>query len=124
MPFRPFTEYGAASRTEITIRTNDLLFVSKITLKQFNDKAKYACLHVDDDNGKVGVQFLTEQPTETNFRKLTEEKAGVSMNIAPVLRYFGIKKLAKKQVLSYQNEGGMLVFSIKELTNKKAANES
>lgn len=119
MPFRPFTEYGAASRTEVTIRTNDLLFISKITLKQFNENAKYALLHVDDENGRIGVELLTESPAGVNFRKLTEENAGVSINIAPVLRYFGIKKLSKKQVLGYEKEGRLLVFSVKELVGKK-----
>jgi hypothetical protein len=118
MKFRKFTEYGAASRTKVTIRTNDLLFVSKTTLKRFKENAKFAFIHVDDSNYLIAIEFLIDKPSDGNFRKLSEEKAGVSINIGPVLRFFGIKKIVKKYVVDYENKDGMLVFSIKELINK------
>ncbi len=126
MTFRKFTEYGAASRLTVTIRTNDLLFISKSTLKQFNEAGNIVNIHIDDINSLIGIEFLTDEPTDGNFRKVTKENAGVSINVAPVLRFFGVKKLEKKFVTGYESKEGMLVFSIKELIerNKKTASDN
>lgn len=126
MKFRKFTEYGAASRVKITIRTNDLLFISRSALKQFNESARFAYIHIDESNAMVAVQFLSEKPDGTDYRKLSEEKAGVSINIGPVLRFFGIKKVTSKYMMDYESEDGMLVFSIRGLIerDKKTASSN
>ena len=116
---RKFTEYGAASRIQVTIRTNDLLFISKSILRQFNENAKYAYIHIDEINYLIAIEFLSEKPQDTENRKISEENAGVSINLSPVLRFFGIKKLKKKYMTDYENKEGMLVFSVKNLIENK-----
>lgn len=123
MPFVKFTAYGAASRTDVTIRTNDLLFISKSALRQFNENAKFAIINIDESNSLIGLEFVEVQPEDSNYRKMTEENAGVSLNIAPVLRFLGIKKLSKKETMPYEKREGMLVFSVKKLTDKKTADD-
>jgi hypothetical protein len=118
MSFRKFTEYGAASRKKITIRTNDLLFISKMALNQFKENAHFAYFHIDEINYLIGVEFLSEKPSDGAFRKISEERAGVSINIGPVLRFFGVKRVANKYLTEYENKEGMLVFSIKGLLDR------
>jgi len=116
MSFRKFTEYGAASRTNVTIRTNDLLFISKNILKQFNsENSEYAVIYIDDKNCLVGIKFFEDKPPNGDYRKLSKEKSGVSVNIAPVLRYLGIKKLHEKFTTGTQEKEGLLVFSLHNL---------
>lgn len=119
MNFKKFTEYGAASRTKVTIRTNDLLFISLSALKQFNENAKFAYIHIDEPNALIGIEFLSEQPQDQEFRKISEEKSGVAINIAPVLRFFGVKHLSKKYTSKYEKKDNLLVFPIKPLLDIK-----
>jgi len=126
MSFRKFTEYGAASRNNITIRTNGLLFISKNVAKQvgfyqkkpigggFYKEFKYSVLFIDEENKKVGIKFYEEKP-DGEYRKISDEKAGISLNIFPVLRFFGINKLDKKFTTDFEINEDMLVFSIKDL---------
>lgn len=124
MSFRKFTEYGAASRQTITIRTNDLLFISKSILKRFNENAIYAYIHIDDENKRIGIEFLNEKPEDSNHRKISEEKAGISINIGPVLRFLGVGRLSEKYVTDFDESDGMLVFSIKDITDRKATSDN
>ncbi len=113
MGLRKFTEYGAALRTDITIRTNDLLFISKSIIKQFDaEQAEYVVLYIDEDSYLAGIEFFKEKP-DTDWRKISKEKAGVTINIAPLLRFFGIKKLDKKFIMNIKQEEKKLVFSLK-----------
>lgn len=120
MSFRKFTEYGAASRTSVTIRTNDLLFISKAILNQLDvDEANYVMIFIDEEEYLLGLIFTKEKPND-NYRKISNEKSGVSVNIAPILRFFGITKLKEKFTSDVTKKEGMLVFSIKDLVKEKA----
>lgn len=122
MTFRLFTEYGAASRTQVTIRTNELLFISKTTLKQFDaEESNFAVIYIDELSLNVGIQFHKNEPN-TNFRKISQEKSGVSINISPILKYLGIGSVRKKFMSDVENREGMLIFSIKCLKELQEKN--
>lgn len=113
-----FTHYGASAREQVTIRTNDILFVSDTLLKRFNaDKCCFVTIFIDEENAEIGLEFHDNKPTNVH-RKVCGEKSGISINIAPILRYFNIKKLDRKYIANIRKDGKLLVFSIRELKTR------
>lgn len=119
MSFRKFIEYGAATRRTLTIRTNNLLFISKCILKQMTcEEVEFAIIFIDEENLKVGLKFSKIKP-ESEHRNLSKEPSGVTLNITPVLRFFRIKTPGKKIILDFEKEEELLVFSVKNLIETK-----
>jgi hypothetical protein len=112
MTFRKFTEYGAASRTQITIRVSNLLFISYVSFKEFNKDSRFAEIYIDESNYMIGIKFLLKKDSEKTSRKIMFEKAGITININWPLKYFGIKKLKRKYISDYKKQDDMIVFSI------------
>ena len=124
MAFRKFIEFGASARDTVTIRNNDLVFISDSLLNQANARDKsYVYIHIDEKSFKIGIQFLDEEPSDYNFRKITKEKAGGTINLSAVLRFFGVKKLMSKHIAETSFENGLLVFSIESLVRNSQDKE-
>lgn len=115
---RKFTEYGAASRRNVTIRSNGILFISKAVIDEFKaDDSEYSIIFIDENEYLLGIKFVEEKPSD-NYRKLNKEKSGVLLDISPALRFLRIGNLEKKFTTGFKKKYGMLVFSVEELINR------
>ena len=113
MGFRKFTEYGAASRKQLSLRANSVLFVSKNILNQIDQlDSNFVVIFINEETLDVGLKFLKDDPKGAR-RKLTKESAGVSLNISPVLKCLGIKKFKKGVSIDFEKGDEMLIFSLK-----------
>lgn len=114
--FRKFTEYGAASRDEATLRYSGNLFFSRSILMAYNiENPQFAALYIDEEQIRLGIRFYTtaeSMPTDENYIKVSVERSGYTINIQPVLRYFRIKDRIKKSKHSVSKEDGLLVISL------------
>ena len=116
MAFKKFVDYGAASRDEATLRVSGNLFLSKsIVSKTKIPDPQYALLYVDEDELKVGIEFFAEDNGDKALRKVSGEKSGYSVNLAPILRHIGIADRKKKSSHDVAQEEGLLVISLKDL---------
>jgi hypothetical protein len=115
MAFRVFTAYGAASRPEATLRTSGYLFLSKGILQRGGDEGATHCqLQFDEQSGLLGIKLASngEELLEDGFRPLTVERSGASINILPLLRYYGFPRIKEKRVLPVKFEDGLIVIEL------------
>lgn len=117
MTFRVFTSYGAASRPEATLRGSGYLFLSKGILQRAGNSAAAHCqLQFDEQSGRLGIKLLADghELFEDGARRLTVEKSGASINILPLLRYYGFPRLEGKRVLPVKFEGDLIVIELSD----------
>lgn len=114
MALRKFTNFGAAARSEVTLRVNQSIFISNSMLhkcKAINVKAVY--LYVDDERPIIGIKFIDQvAENDKECRKVSREKSGVSLNIAPILKFYNINKQSKKKTMSSRIEGELLIVDL------------
>jgi hypothetical protein len=117
MGFKKFTTFGSSSRSTITLRVNNTIFISKSMLLRLGLilDVRFAVVYLDDDGLYVGLKLSVEEPVEEGFRKLSIENSGVSLNIFAILRYFNIPKITSKKDLSAEIKDDMIIFSLKDL---------
>jgi hypothetical protein len=110
MAFTKFIDYGAASRHEATLRVNKTLFISKSMLTKFGvSNSKSAILYIDDNKKRLGIEFSSK--IENEGRKISVERSGISINIAPILRFYNIEVKERKK-LSVIIESGKLIIDL------------
>lgn len=121
MAFTIFEAYGAASRPEATLRASGYLFLSKGILKRAgNEEATHIQLLFDEESNRLGMNFYDEMLDGVDLpgvRELSQEKSGVSVNILPLLRYYGFPdpKRIGKQVFPVKFEEELAVIDLKPL---------
>jgi hypothetical protein len=123
MAFRIFTAYGAASRPEATLRTSGYLFLSKGILQRAGDvEATHCQLQFDEQSGLLGIKLASNgrELIEDGFRPLTGERSGASINILPLLRYYGFPRLKEKRVLPVKFEDDLIVIELADEFQKPA----
>jgi hypothetical protein len=117
MAFRVFDAYGAASRPEATLRASGYLFLSKGIMKRAGKEGATHCqLRYDESDGRLGI-WLTEASSESGeggVRPMLDEKSGASINLLPLLRYYGFPELKEKQVLPVTFEDDLVVIKLFE----------
>jgi hypothetical protein len=112
MAFRVFTAYGAASRPEATLRSSGYLFLSKGILQRAGDeKATYCQLRFDEEDGRLGIK-LARDDFDEGVRQMSIEPSGASVNLLPLLRYYGFPALKGKRVLPVKFEDNMIVLDL------------
>lgn len=115
MPFEIFESYGAREKNYLTLRTTNFLFIRKGILKDLNlEDSKFAEFYIDRANLNIALKLVKELPI-VRHRKIVKERSGLSVNIGPILKHFGIMSVNKKIDSHVKHIDGMLVFSIKEL---------
>lgn len=121
MGFRPFKDFGNASRSTLTLRTSGVLFISNGILRKFNaEYCEAVLLFIDDESAKVGLKFIKEfDSIQANCKKLSRERSGVSVNVAPILRYYEVSKQQEKINLAMQRQDDLLILEISSLLSKE-----
>ena len=118
MAFRVFTAYGAASRPEATLRSSGYLFLSKGILQRAGDeKATHCQLRFDEEDGRLGIK-LARDDFDDGVRAMSIEPSGASVNILPLLRYYGFPALKGKRVLPVKFEDDMIVLDLRDELQK------
>jgi hypothetical protein len=114
MPFQVFTSYGAASRSEATLRASGYLFIPQALFDQISDSGDTTklVLLVDAEHMKLGVRLATDTDPASALRDATKENSGVSVNIVPIMRTMKLVKPKKKLRLDVTVDGNMLVLSM------------
>lgn len=120
MSFEVFDAYGAATRPEATLRASGYLFLSRGILKRAgNESATHAQLLYDETSDRLGIRLGADVDAlvSPGFKEASKEKSGVSVNLLPLLRYYGLPepRVAGKRVLPVGFEGGMIVIELKSL---------
>jgi hypothetical protein len=117
MALRIFTDFGAASRNQVTLRVNLNLFISNGLIHRYKlEGFEYVCLYIDDEKMVVGLKFTKpENANNKEIRKVLKEKSGISINISPILRFYGVSKLYEKKNLDIAEEDGLLVLDLSSL---------
>jgi hypothetical protein len=101
--FRVFDAYGAASRPTATLRVSGYLFLSKgIQKRAGKERCTHAQLSFDEDAQKLGIRLFEDAAEDESIREVSQEKSGISVNILPLLRFYGFDKPPRKQVLSVE----------------------
>lgn len=120
MAFEVFDAYGAATRPEATLRASGYLFLSRGILKRGgSENATHAQLLYDETADRLGIKLGGDVDAllSSGFKEMSREKSGASVNLLPLLRYYGLPepKLVGKQVLPVEFDGGMIVIELKPL---------
>lgn len=129
LAFKVFDAYGAASRPEATLRASGYLFLSKGIMKRAgHERATHAQLMFDEETDRLGVKLfreLIDAPDDGTARDLSPEKSGSSVNLTPLLRYYGLPepKHVGKQVFNVTFEDNVIVIDLKEYRNMKPDGE-
>lgn len=109
---RQFTDFGAASRGNITLRVNRGIFISNAILNKLECiDAKFVNLFIDDERCLIGMIFIKNK-TDGASRKLSIEKSGFSFCATPLLRVLGIKILKQKTTFEYKIKDDMLIIDL------------
>ena len=121
MTLRKFIEFGAASRNNISLRANQNLFISKSIINKYKIANPEACfIFIDDKKPLVGLQFVEKMDKENKeLRKVLKEKSGLSVNISPILRFYGIEKKKEKIEMSIIEDEELLLIDLAELKKIK-----
>lgn len=125
MAFKVFTAFGAGSRLEATLRANSYLFLSHGILKRAGyEHAISAQLMFDEETDRLGIKLFRngEAPSgDQTIRDMSKERSGKSVNILPLLRFYGLPdpKKVGRQVLPVTFEDGLVVVDLKGLRNAK-----
>lgn len=119
MAFRLFTEFGAASRDEATIRARGGIFLSyAITKRAGIGKPESARLYFDEDSDRIGIEMLDSgDSNDKSQRKVSKEKSGVAVNAAALFRYYGFE-LGKKRSAPVELDGNLIVIDVSEMPRK------
>lgn len=123
MGFQLFKEYGAASREEATIRSRGTIFLSDAILNRISMKnAEAFQLLFDEERCALAIELLeTYERKNRAQRKISQERSGVAINAAPMLRYFNFR-LGKKRSVEVEIDGKLVVLDLSELDRRKPAN--
>lgn len=126
MGFKIFTEYGASSRNEATLRVSGYLFISNAILKRLNvdtsgeEIQQGAILLFDEDSNLLGIKLSEEyDQKQQDQRKLSKEQSGAAINILPLLRFYGFDKPTEKHLLKVDVRENMYVIDLSEIKLKK-----
>lgn len=121
MALRKFIEFGAASRNNVSLRANKSLFISKSIINKYKIVNPEACfIFIDDKKPIVGLQFVEKMNKENKeLRKVLKERSGFSINIAPILRFYGIEKKKGKIEMSIIEDDELLLIDLVELKKIK-----
>jgi hypothetical protein len=120
---KEFTNYGAACRNHLTIRASGKLFIPRNIITDRLDikmVSHYKILLDDEDQYRLGIKLSFLTPGVNDFRskrKVSVEKSGVTLNIAPVLSSLGVHKIKQKMLIPYTIEDALLVINVKEFIN-------
>jgi hypothetical protein len=124
MAFKVFDAYGAASRPEATLRTSGYLFLSRGIMRRAESAgATHAQLLFDEEDGQLGINLFAakDAPVDGSAREASLEKSGISVNVVPLLRYYGFPepKAIGKRVLPVSFNGRTIVIDLTVLANAK-----
>lgn len=116
MAFEVFDAYGAASRPEATLRASGYLFISKGIMRRAGKADATHCqLQYDADTGRLGV-VLTDKDAamfDEGIRPINVEKSGASINLVPLLRYYGLPTSFKgKLILPVTFDNNLIVMEL------------
>jgi hypothetical protein len=113
MGFELFTEYGAASRDEATIRARGSIFLSDAIVNRANvSDPQAAKLYYDKTTDRLGIELLAKyDASDKAQRKISKERSGISVNANPILRYFGFP-LGEKKSAPIEVEEKMIVIKL------------
>jgi len=120
MAFQIFDAYGAASRPEATLRASGYLFLSKGILKRAGDEhAKYCQVLFDEENSLLGIKLIDSGTSDlaaaAGVKEMMIEKSGASVNLVPLMKFYGIPKRKDKTVLEVKFDEGLIVIPISAL---------
>lgn len=122
MAFKVFDAYGAASRPTATLRVSGYVFLSKgILMRAGSEESTHAELSFDDETQRVGIRLVhdvVDGTDATSIRQINTEKSGVSVNILPLLRFYGYGKPTKKHVLDVEFDEGMVIINLGKVLTK------
>lgn len=124
--FQVFDAYGAASRPEATFRSSGYLFLSRGILKRAgNEHATHAQLLFDETDNRLGIKLCGADEAGASARGVREvilERSGASVNLVPLLRYFGFPeaKVIGKRVLPVTFDKGLIVTELQSLREAEA----
>jgi hypothetical protein len=115
MAFKVFTAYGAASRPEATLRASGYLFLSKGILRRAGDRPfTHYQLQYDEETGRLGIALggAARAVVDNAYRPLSKEPSGASLNLMPLLRYYGFPPVTEKRVLPVTFEENLIVIEL------------
>ena len=122
MAFKVFDAYGAASRPTATLRVSGYVFLSKGILKRANGEgAKHAELMFDEETGQVGIRLVSDfwdDVKSPSIRPVSVENSGISVNLLPLLRFYGLGKPTEKHVLDVEFDEGMVIIDLSKVLTK------
>lgn len=119
--FKPFTTWGASSRSSITLRTSGALFVSKNILNKLLPNPQAVILYFDEHYARIGIQFIEKFRDEIEgCRKISKEKSGISFNVLPLLKHYGIENVKKRKQFRVKLEADLLVIDLDHLKREQA----
>ena len=123
MAFKVFDGYGAASRPTATLRVSGYVFLSKGILKRADcESCTHAELRFDEESQKVGIRLINDLVEDTDapsVRQINTEKSGISVNLLPLLRFYGYGKPTKKHVLQVEFNEGMVIVDLIQIGKGK-----
>ncbi len=124
MQYKKFTEYEAALKScnKISLRANESVFIKNAILKmasvevieEFELGAEL--FWNPNDRGMVGISIRNID--EASWIRVVKEKGGVSLCIAPILRFLGIEKNWKHFKFDYSIEDKLIIIDFSSLLKK------
>lgn len=132
MAFEIFTDYGTASRLDVTFRESGLAFVSNALLRMIGVEAAEVTgyrIFVDRDAKKIAIAFEVNglddgREGARSIGASQKKDTGLLVNCMPVFRTFGVKGKIQKMTIPAEAsnlEGSKaIVISIAELVANSA----
>ena len=114
MGFEIFTSYGAAARSEATLRASGYLFLPRAMTLRIGvvEQQKKLVLLVDAENCLLGIRMPKEDDPEDSLRDVSHEISGIAINIVPVLKTMQLVKPKRKLTLPVEQQHHMLVVNM------------
>lgn len=114
MAFQIFTSYGAASRSEATLRASGYLFLPRAMMLGIgadSDTTKVVLLY-DAAQSLLAIRLPRFDDFENAQRDVSQEKSGTAVNIVPLLKTMKLVRPKKKLSLPVEQQDDMLVVNM------------
>lgn len=111
MAFILFTGFPSGVKGHVTLRNSGYVFIPGVYLHEIGAFShQYAAIFLDEQIKKIAVQF--SESKEIGYKKVIQEKTGVSLNVSAILRYMGLTAPKKRAHLKCSIEGKQLIIDL------------
>lgn len=109
---------------KVSLRPYNVLYFPVKLLKKFNIKeASFAILHVDEEQIKLGVEFIGKDNGDALLCKVhrSSNGGGYPIYISNIRKLFSLKPITRSTEHTVTKEGDILVMSLKELPHNRGS---